>query len=816
MSFDKNSFGEWLWDAETEHFEFRAGPHSPILGKESTFSSISDFVAVLTNDNKEKLVSCCEKVHKTGEIESFTCSLLLPEQPTVYCLIELERITAKQLKASLALLLQIPSNQKFSSIFDALFDNSHHGIVVCDARTRIVSANKYVERATGYQLSELIGQPTSIFNAGKHNRKFFKELWLEIQNNGYWSGNLLSRKKTGEVFPQEFTIQKITTDNGEVFYVGFSLDLSERLYRIADRESGGIELLTQLPSEKVFKSTLSSLTKSPTGYRGPIVIAFSPQFDPDNQIQERKELSGALAKHDDHYMAGYFGNNIFALSIGAFDCSSANVVHLIGAKIQEIFGRIKIKTGASLFKCITRGKIGVSIFGVDTDNPKLLVPHAMQAMLVHPSGKARSVNFYDAKLHDSLKRREYLENTVRNSIFGKTLDVHFQAIVSTADWKIAKFESLCRFPKDGDLSFETQEMIRVTEELNLVNELDRSIAAKAINHLPEIQDIFGAHVAISTNFSLCTQTPIHEVMQGIDDLIRQSGIGSEHITIELTESAYFGSGQSEASSHPLMKLRNNGVSIAIDDFGTGYSSFAYLTGKNFDFLKIDREFVSNLKLASREYYIVKMIVELAHILGVKVIAEGVEQLSEIKILTELKVDYLQGFYFSRPVPIDKIMQANAYLEHIEDLKPYSVVSGEAANLSSLVNRNVPKLEPSLSFSYLKGVFEHSDTEAVAVIDGNNCVGVIDKEIYYLHGSPTLGTDIEKRSDLEILRRRLVQIMRPPLHMVNINSPVSKTLSWLKEKKPFPWVVVDNNEHYVGLIGKGDVIKFFSSQYIAID
>lgn len=811
-----NNIGEWLWHTEKDRFKLSLRAEYAELCDAESFASIHDFLALLTNKGRLQLIECCECVLEGGLYSSFTCQLVIPNKPVQCILVEITKVEKALIRANLTSLIQIPSSSEFATVFEAIFDNNHHGVILCDARTNIVAANRYVENSSGYRLAELIGQPTSIFNAGKHNRAFFKQLWKEIKDKGFWTGNLLSRKKTGEVFPQEITIQQIKTSSDKQFYIGFTLDLSDRLYRIVDRESGGIELLTQLPSEQVFKSALINSITNAAGYKGPIVVAFTPQFDPENQIHERKELSGALAKHDDNYMAGYFGNNIFVISISAFDCASSNVIHLIASKIQSVFGRIKTKLPSGLFKRIVGGKIGVSIYGVDTTNPKLLIPHAMQAMVVHAQDKGRSVSFYDAKIHDSIKRREVIENTIRNSIFSRSLDVHFQPIVCTSSWKIAKFESLCRFPKVEGHEFETQEMIRVTEELNLVNELDRCIASMAINHLPALQDMFGAELAISTNFSLCTDHSVEKVMQGIHELILQSGIGSKHITIELTESAYFGSGQKSEDAEPLMSLRNNGVSIAIDDFGTGYSSFAYLTGKNFDFLKIDKEFVLDLQVGSREYFIVKMIVELAHILGVKVIAEGVETLSDVKILTDLKVDYLQGFYFSRPVPMDKIMSAQNYLDNVEELMPYTVTGESSQNLASLVNRNIPQLEPSLSFQYLKKLFERVDIDYVAIMDNNQCVGVIDREIFNLHSSPTLGTDIEKRSDLEVLKRSLVQMMRPPEHVAKVSTPISKAVEWLKEKRRFPWVVVDQNGHYVGLVGKQEVMEFFASQYICID
>jgi EAL domain-containing protein (putative c-di-GMP-specific phosphodiesterase class I) len=142
------------------------------------------------------------------------------------------------------------------------------------------------------------------------------------------------------------------------------------------------------------------------------------------------------------------------------------------------------------------------------------------------------------------------------------------------------------------------------------------------------------------------------VLQRSLDLIKSSRVKPERVTLELTESAYFE--QDEAHTKAMQQIRQEGIKIAIDDFGTGYASFSYLGKGQFDLLKIDRKFVADIHEGSSNYYIVKMITELAHQLGVKVIAEGVEQEQERRILAGIGVDFLQGFLFSPAVPASEL------------------------------------------------------------------------------------------------------------------------------------------------------------------
>ena len=139
-----------------------------------------------------------------------------------------------------------------------------------------------------------------------------------------------------------------------------------------------------------------------------------------------------------------------------------------------------------------------------------------------------------------------------------------------------------------------------------------------------------------------------QVLQNSFEIIQSSGVDPRAVTIELTETAYFEQDAEHAMA--LEQLRQHGIRVAIDDFGTGYSSFSYLEDGQFDVLKIDRKFVQNLTEGSTKYNIVKMITQLAHSLGVQVIAEGVETLAELKALSRIGVDFMQGFVFSEALP----------------------------------------------------------------------------------------------------------------------------------------------------------------------
>lgn len=357
--------------------------------------------------------------------------------------------------------------------------------------------------------------------------------------------------------------------NGKTYFVGFTVDLSNHLYRIADTEYGGIELLTQLPNEDEFKSKLANMVKHYSHSHTIIVLAIEPAFDEDSTLEQRVAFSNAVAQVDEQYLCGYKGDNLFVCALKCVN--SANRVRAIHSEIRRFMTAIRQFGNEHLFKLVTRGKIGVSVLGYDTNQPKMLVTHATQAMLEqHSSKKGYNISFFDRSMHEETVRRKKLEELLTDFIKKENIDVHFQPIVSTETWQVIKFEALCRFPSVEGLQYTPQEMINIAEDLNLVSTLDKIIGSKSLHYLERIHRHFGKHVGITINRSLNTKMSAQQVLTNTLNMVEESGVDPKLVTIELTESAYFDS--EDCHIQALKALRQRGVNVAIDDFGTGYSS----------------------------------------------------------------------------------------------------------------------------------------------------------------------------------------------------------------------------------------------------
>lgn len=718
------------------------------------------------------------------------------------CVISARKITENLVVGAVFPLILSPDSEDLGNFFNQIFENNHHGMIITDEETRIVSCNSCFEASSGYQLSELIGQKTSIFNAQKHGNNYFREMWSKLKTHGYWSGLILSKRKSGSVAPQELLIQKIVSRTGRVYFLGTTLDLSDKLYRVAGMEHGGIELLTQLPGEEDFYNKVKEALAKRNECQGMLALSFVPNFEDESEFDHKKQLASALAYYEDNFCAGFLKKAVFTMEITYERTDTKPHSLSIFEAIKERFNKVKSRVDADVYKKISECTIGVSVLDLDANNAQRLVSHSLQAMYEKHTSNNSNICFFNRTLHNKIKRREALEDVVRNTIANKEMEVFFQPIICTHEWKVQKLEALCRFRDDNGDILNTQEVVRIAEDLGLITQLDLAIADKAISCRPKLIQKYGKSVELTINVSLNSQKTKKEVFSDVYTVLRKHMSHLPFITIELTESAYFDSKHKD--SDMLFKLRNRGVKIAIDDFGTGYSSFSYLKDGAFDLLKVDRDFVKDISFGSHNYYIVKMITHLAHTLGVKVVAEGVETIQELTILHDLKVDFMQGFYFEKPTQADKLptnVEIRNKLHELQDLTKETVELIECP----------PMLSPNSTLNDVKSLFDSTTINALPVIVEKTCVGVVTRECFNLHATPSLGTNRETMQDYQSLSRSVNGMMNAKVTQVHETINDGEIHEKIRNANPFPWIVISDNGEYRGLIDSSNIIRYLNAK-----
>jgi diguanylate cyclase (GGDEF)-like protein len=331
------------------------------------------------------------------------------------------------------------------------------------------------------------------------------------------------------------------------------------------------------------------------------------------------------------------------------DLDDASAVEPLAARIGSALAEPFILSESEIF---VAASVGIAFAGLGDDVPERVLEEADAAMYqVKRRGGGRHA-VIDLREHRSVNHRARLNRDLRGALRREELGVHFQPIVATNGGRLVGAEGLLRWAHPAYGSVAPEVLIPLAEQSGVIIEIGRWLFEEACVDALRWQDEgLLSDFGISVNVSV-RQLMAPEYVASVASALRDTGIDPGHVTLELTESVLVHDEERVLSI--LRALKRLGVRIAVDDFGTGQSSLSRLKQFPVDTVKIDREFVIDLEhnLASR--LIVGAVVGLAHGLGMKVVAEGIETVGQRDEVAELGCDFSQGFYFASPQPADAI------------------------------------------------------------------------------------------------------------------------------------------------------------------
>jgi diguanylate cyclase (GGDEF)-like protein len=291
--------------------------------------------------------------------------------------------------------------------------------------------------------------------------------------------------------------------------------------------------------------------------------------------------------------------------------------------------------------------IGIAVHPNDGDDGDTLAANAGAAMSHAKQRGGNRFEYYDESLNAQSMERLSLENDLRRALARGEISLHYQPKVAIGSGRIVGAEALMRWthPKLGPVP--PDRFIPIAEEAGLVNALGEWALHEAARQSRVWSDAGFPAIPISVNVSSRQFVP-GKLLQTIREALGDGGLGGEALAIELTESVIMENPHDTAEM--LEAIKHLGLSVSIDDFGTGYSSLSYLKRFPIDELKIDRSFVQGIPGNADDAAIVTAIVAMAHSLGQRVVAEGVETPEQLEFLSRLGCDEYQGYLCSKPVP----------------------------------------------------------------------------------------------------------------------------------------------------------------------
>ena len=268
-------------------------------------------------------------------------------------------------------------------------------------------------------------------------------------------------------------------------------------------------------------------------------------------------------------------------------------------------------------------------------------------------------SYFTQSLQDAAQARRILKNDLRGALNNKQLEVYYQPIIDLKTGLITKAEALLRWHHHDHGHISPLDFIPLAEETGLIHPIGDWVLKQSTAKARHWSNHFSTEFQISVNLSPSQFKLDNRLfISRWEDYLQNTGLSGQNVVVEITEGLLLDAEPDVIDK--LLWLRDTGIQVAIDDFGTGYSSLSYLKLFDIDYLKIDKSFVDNLEGNANDITLCDAIILMAHTLGLKVIAEGVETVEQKNILAAAGCDFAQGYLFSRPVPADDFEEILSY------------------------------------------------------------------------------------------------------------------------------------------------------------
>lgn len=553
-------------------------------------------------------------------------------------------------------------------LLEKVFENVSQGIMVTDKQKRILSINLAFEFVTGYKIEDVKGKKPSILQSGIHNREFYLEMSDILEKDGVWQGEIWNRRKTGELYPEWLTIVEVKDQSGNVTnYCGIFTDLSERKIVENELEKRALyDSLTEISNRFAYiermKVLLEITKKTESPIKHAVLFLNLDRFKQVNDtlgheigdqllIEVSKRVNSLLKNKD---ILARFGGDEFVITL-------ANIQHPREAAqfAERVIKAFELPIQVYDQEIYASTSIGISVYPDDGNTTDRLIICAARAMTYSKEIGRNCFSFYFEGLKLDSNRVLLLDSELRKAIENREFTLVYQPKIHTISKEIIGIEALVRWNNEKLGHVSPAEFIDYAEESGLIIPLSEIIFDLACEGHHRLVAAGYSKLPISINVS-----SLHFQQQGflesIQTILERNNASAQNFEIELTERTVMNSAQETVSK--LVKLKQLGFKLSIDDFGTGYSSLSYLVRFPLDILKIDRSFIQHICSLDDKQAIVDAIIQMAHRLQMKVVAEGVETSQQAELLETMGCDYIQGYYYSKPLPIEELIDFIHYWE----------------------------------------------------------------------------------------------------------------------------------------------------------
>ena len=562
-------------------------------------------------------------------------------------------------------------------LFRLISENAADMIAVVDVNGHRLYNSPAYQVVLGYSPEELRVTP-SFQQIHPDDRQKVKEAAEEARRTGV--GKKLEyriRHKDGRWLVLESSASAVRDEHGQVEkLVIINRDITERKRAEAQLAHSTLhDALTDLPNRTLFRKRLQrafARSQRNPAYKFAVVFvdidgfkvfnaSMGPSVGDEIILQISRRLANCLRFEDTLYRASEganprrpgdellarLGGDEFTILLGAVH-EPADAMR-VARRIQEALGTFSI-SGREVF---ISASIGIALSTTPHDRAEELLRDATIAMhRAKALGKSRC-EFFDPEMHTKAVNQLDLENDLRRAVTEEEFRVHYQPIVSLETMRIVGFEALVRWQRSRECMVFPDSFISVAEGIGLVVPLGKWVLHQACKQAQLWQARYPEHSPLSVTVNLSPKQFSHaQLLADIEEILQETGIDPERLHLEITESVAMA--DPDRTQQILAQLKTRGIQICIDDFGTGHSSLGRLRSYPVDILKIDRSFVAHMDSDPSARAIVQLIIDFAHNVNLKLIAEGVETAGQAEQLKQAHCEFGQGYFFSKAVDAETV------------------------------------------------------------------------------------------------------------------------------------------------------------------
>lgn len=535
-------------------------------------------------------------------------------------------------------------------------EQSPVSVVITSLEGEIEYVNSTFEHVTGYSLAEVLGKSSRILKSGKTPQSLYTDLWQQLSKGEPWRGEFQNQRKNGEIFWEHAHIAPVMDASGKPrHFLAVKQDITQqKIQEERILHQAHFDSLTELPNRFLCMTRLDGMIQDAKrqGYQIAVLFLDMDDFKKVNDtlghntgdqmlIEAAKRLRDTVRESD---TVGRLGGDEFIVLLNHLE--TPEQAQPVAQNLLKQFRSSLSVEGRDILLTMS---IGIAIYPEDGDSSAALLRNADSAMYHSKATGRNNFNYYTEEMNISATRRLKLEEKLHTAMQNHEFHLLYQPVVSLTSRNVVGAEALLRWQSNELGAVSPEEFIPIAEHTGLIVEIGEFVLEEALRQSSRWINELMPEFQIAINLSP-RQFREPKLVSGIAERMQRFQLTGDQLELEITEGVLMS--QHADIEESISELNEMGIGISMDDFGTGYSSLSYLRSYPFDTLKIDRSFISDISVDPADLELVNATIDMAHGLGLRVIAEGVETDAQVQHLVKRGCDMAQGYYFSKPVSAD--------------------------------------------------------------------------------------------------------------------------------------------------------------------